>query len=76
MGRFAAVVDAVEEMVQRIVNTAVEQRITQAPSVPGGKPFDGDKAAMDLAGDEMARTLMQKMRDLAQEDRFRSGRLR
>lgn len=69
--------DAVEVMVQRQVKAAIERQVDATMSqVSSGGPSSGGIKAADFASDEMARALMQKMRDLAQEDRFRCGKLR
>lgn len=71
------VADAVEVLVQCQVKAAVERQVDATMSqVSSAGPSSGGIKAADFASDEIARALMQKMRDLAQEDRFRCGKLR
>jgi hypothetical protein len=67
----------VEHVVEREVRTWVERQRQEA-ALPGrdGRPAESRPAAPDVTSDEVVRTLMQRMRALAGEERFRLGRLR
>jgi hypothetical protein len=71
------VADAIERLVEREVRAEVrrqgEAMQSQAPSQPDAA---SSPAAVDVASDEVARLLIQKIRALAQEERFRLGQLR
>ena len=71
------VADTVERMVERAVKVQVARQRDQMQARVAHQPdAENHSAHLDVTSDEAARVLMQNLDRLAQEDRFRSGRLR
>lgn len=71
------VAGAIGHLVEREVKAEVKrQREEMQSRAPGRPDARSSPMAADVTSDETARLLMQRIRTLAQEERFRSGRLR
>lgn len=74
-GSLGAAIGALDGLVERKVDAVIERR-----GAAGGRTRDPESMSRrpgtdNLADEGAVRALMQKMRDLAQEEQFRSGRL-
>ncbi len=76
---YTVATNIIDNLVQHKVKTEVEKQLEQAPP-PAPQAASGNPAhslnTTDINNDELVRDLMQRMDVLAQEDRFRSGKLR
>ncbi len=73
----SVVVDEIKQLVERRVKKEmqIQQEESQART-PIPNEAESRPPAIDVASDEVARRLLQKMQILAQEEQFRQGRLR
>ena len=73
----AVVAGAVEHLVEREVKAEVRRQREEIQSQAPGRPdARSSPMAVDVTSDEVVQALMQKMRALAREERFRLGQLR
>jgi hypothetical protein len=72
----SAAVEAIDEVVQQKVDARIEERVSTLNSSSEHGPSSEENRTPARFSDETVRTLMQQMDEQAQDELFRSGKLR